>query len=201
MYPKSIQKLIDVFSRFPGIGPRTASRFVFYLLRSSDEDIQALVEALQGLRKSIRQCTFCFDSFEVSEDEQHTGLCSICRDQSRDHSLLCVVEKESDLETLEKTKQYRGRYFVLGGVNDILKKDGLQNLKVQELKERITDELAEIILALNPTTEGEAAVLYLERTLKPLGKKITRLGRGLPVGGELEYADDETLRSALEGRK
>ena len=111
------------------------------------------------------------------------------------------MEKESDLETLEKTKQYKGRYFILGGVHDILKKDGLQNIKAQELKERVTGEVQEVILALNPTTEGEAAVLYLERTLKPLAKKITRLGRGLPVGGELEYADEETLRSALEGRK
>ncbi len=201
MYPKSIQKLIDIFSRFPGIGPRTASRFVFYLLRSSDEEIPVLAQALQSLKEAIHQCGFCFNFFEGSEDEQHTGLCAICRDQIRDRTLLCVVEKESDLETLEKTKQYRGRYFILGGVNDILKKDGLQNVKVQELRERVTSEITEVILALNPTTEGEAAVLYLERTLKPLAKKITRLGRGLPVGGELEYADDETLRSALEGRK
>lgn len=201
MYPKSIQKLVDVFSRFPGIGPRTASRFAFYLLKSSDEGIDELLEALRLVRKEIHQCDFCFNFFEVSEDVQGTGLCPICRDQSRDQSLLCVVEKESDLETLEKTKQYRGRYFILGGVDDILKKEGLQNIKAQELKDRITGDVAEIILALNPTTEGEAAVLYLERTLKPLGKKITHLGRGLPVGGELEYADDETLRSALEGRK
>ena len=201
MYPKSVQKLIDAFSRFPTIGPRTAARFVFYLLRGSDEEMQGFVGALQGLKKEIRQCGFCFNFFEDSEDERRTGLCVICRDESRDQTLLCVVEKESDLETLEKTKQYRGRYFILGGVDDILKKDGLQNLKAQELKERIGSEVKEVILALNPTTEGEAAVLYLERTLAPLGKKITRLGRGLPVGGELEYSDEETLRSALEGRK
>jgi len=201
MYPKSIQRLIEVFSRFPTVGPRTASRFVFYLLKASDGEVDEFVQTLQNLRKEIRQCAFCFNPFEVAEDEQKEGLCFICRDQSRDRSLLCVVEKESDLETLEKTKQYKGRYFVLGGVHDILKKDGLQNIKAQELKDRITGEIQEVILALNPTTEGEAAVLYLERTLKPLGKKITRLGRGLPVGGELEYADEETLRSALEGRK
>ena len=201
MYPRSIQSLIEVFSRFPTIGPRTASRFVFYLLKISDEEIQELVDALQGLRKAIRQCSFCFNPFEIAEDEQKEGLCAICRDPSRDSTLLCIVEKESDLETLEKTKQYKGRYFILGGVHDILKKDGLQNIKAQELKDRITGEIQEVILALNPTTEGEAAVLYLERTLKSLAKKITRLGRGLPVGGELEYADEETLRSALEGRK
>ena len=111
------------------------------------------------------------------------------------------MEKESDLETLEKTKQYRGKYFILGGVNDILKKEGVQNIKAQELKDRMAGAIQEVILALNPTTEGEATVLYLERLLTPYGKKITRLGRGLPVGGELEYADEETLRSALEGRK
>mgnify|MGYP001607302930 FL=1 len=163
--------------------------------------MQEFIDALQGLRKGIRRCGFCFNSFEASEDERNTGLCLICRDQSRDRSLLCIVEKESDLETIEKTNQYRGKYFILGGVRDILKKDGLQNIKAQELKERITEEIQEVILALNPTTEGEAAVLYLERTLKPFTKKITRLGRGLPMGGELEYADDETLRSAFEGRK
>jgi len=201
MYPRLIQRLIEVFSRFPTIGPRTASRFVFYLLKAPDSEVNEFVQTLQNLRKEIRQCAFCFNPFEVAEDEQKEGLCAICADHSRDRSLLCVVEKESDLETLEKTKQYKGRYFVLGLVHDILKKDGLQNIKAQELKERITGEIQEVILALNPTTEGEAAVLYLERTLKPLGKKITRLGRGLPVGGELEYADEETLRSALEGRK
>ena len=201
MYPKSIQKLVEVFSRFPTVGPRTASRFVFYLLKAPDIEIDDFVQTIQNLRKEIRQCTFCFNYFEIAEDAQGKGLCAICADQSRDRSLLCVVEKESDLETLEKTKQYKGRYFILGGVHDILKKDGLQNIKAQELKELVTGEVQEVILALNPTTEGEAAVLYLERTLKPLAKKITRLGRGLPVGGELEYADEETLRSALEGRK
>lgn len=201
MYPRSIQRLIEAFSRFPTVGPRTASRFVFYFLKAPDIEVDEFVQTLQNLRKDIRQCAFCFNPFEIAEDEQKTGLCFICADQSRDRSLLCVVEKESDLEALEKTKQYKGRYFILGGMHDILKKDGLQNIKAQELKERITGEIQEVILALNPTTEGEAAVLYLERTLKPLGKKITRLGRGLPLGGELEYADEETLRFALEGRK
>lgn len=201
MYSRSIQKLIEVFSRFPAIGPRTAGRFVFYLLKSSEKDIEEFQEALRSLREQNRQCAFCFHFFEVAEDEQKTGLCLICRDQSREHSLLCIVEKESDLETLEKTKQYHGRYFILGGVNDILKKEGLQHIKAQELKDRMTQEIQEIILALNPTAEGEATVLYLERLLKPFGKKITRLGRGLPVGGELEYADEETLRSAIEGRR
>ena len=208
MYPKSIQKLIEIFSRFPTVGPRTASRFVFYLLKLSDGEMNELIAALQSLKREIRQCSFCFNSFEAEEDERKTGpaspqggLCAICRDETRDQTLLCIVEKESDVETLEKTKQYRGRYFILGGVNDILKKEGVQNIKAQELKERMAGAIQEIILALNPTTEGEATVLYLERLLAPYGKKITRLGRGLPVGGELEYADEETLRSAMESRR
>ncbi len=201
MYPKAIQKLIEAFSLFPTVGPRTAGRFVFYLLKAPDSEIENLIHELDNLRKEIRQCAFCFNPFQAVEDEQQTGLCIICRDEARDLTLLCIVEKESDLEQLEKTKQYHGRYFILGGVNDILKKDGLQSIRAQELKSRVTDEVKEIILALNPTTEGEAGVLYLERLLKPYGKKVTRLGRGLPMGGELEYADDETLRSALEGRR
>ena len=201
MYPRSIQKLIELFSHFPTIGPRTASRFVFYLLKAPDKEFDEFVEALRNVRRDIRQCSFCFNSFEVAEDQGQTGLCVICRDGTRDKALLCVVEKEGDLEALEKTKQYRGRYFILGGVNGILKKEGPQNIRAKELKDRMAGEIQEVILALNPTTEGEATVLYLERLLKPFGEKISRLGRGLPVGGELEYADEETLRSALEGRK
>lgn len=190
-----------MFSRFPEVGPRTASRFAFYLLKSPDSEMQELVAALENLKKNVRQCAFCFNPFEREDDEQHAGLCALCSDAARDHSLLCIVEKESDLETLEKTKHYRGRYFILGKVNEILRKEGPQHMRIQELKNRMTNEIQEIILALNPTTEGEATLLYLERLLKPYGKKITRLARGLPMGGELEYADDETLRSALEGRK
>ncbi|MEK7542465.1 MAG: recombination mediator RecR [Patescibacteria group bacterium] len=201
MYPKSIQKLIEIFSHFPTVGPRVASRFVFYLLKAQDSEIDDFIKALHNLRKEIRPCTFCFNPFDVRDDEQQTGLCAICRDATRDMTLLCIVEKESDLEQLEKTKHYRGRYFLLGKINDILRKEGLQSIKAQELKSRMANEIKEVILALNPTTEGEAGVLYLERLLKPYGKKVTRLGRGLPVGGELEYADDETIRGALEGRR
>jgi len=201
MYPRSLQKLIGIFSYFPTVGPRTASRFAFYLLKASNSEIEEFISTLQNLRKDIRQCSFCFNPFEVAEDVRQTGLCSICRNEMRDRALLCVVEKESDLEHLERTKQYHGRYFILGGLNGILKKEGLQNIRAKELKDRMMGEIQEVILALNPTTECEATVLYLERLLKPFGKKITRLGRGLPVGGELEYADEETLRSALEGRK
>ena len=165
------------------------------------KEIDELIEALQKLRKEITLCSFCFNPFEISSDGEQAGMCEICRDQRRHQGMLCIVEKESDLEALEKTKQYMGRYFILGGVQDMLKKEGSKNMRVEELKSRAADDIAEIILALNPTAEGEATCLYIERILQPLGKKITRLGRGLPIGGELEYADEETIRSALEGRK
>ncbi len=197
MYPKSIQKLIDLFSKFPTIGPRTAARFIFYLIKLPQEKFDELLDSLTNLRKSIKVCSSCFNPFEESEET----LCPICRDNSRDKTLLCVVEKETDLISIENIKKYNGLYFILGGTIG-LKKDDKKKIRIGELKERIKNNgFKEIIIAINPTTEGEATALYLERELKPLGIKITRLGRGLPVGGELEYADEETLGSAFEGRK
>ena len=198
MYPPSIQKLIDLFSKFPTIGPRTAARFVFYLMKISKEEIEELINSISNLKKTVKICSCCFNPFE-GEGE----LCSICADSSRDKTLLCVIEKETDLFTLEKTKKYKGLYFILGGTVSTLKKADIEELRTKELKERIEThpEIKEVIIATNPTTEGETTALYLERLLKPLNKKITRLGRGLPMGAELEYADEETLGSALEGRK
>jgi len=205
MYPPSIQKLIDLFSKFPTIGPRTAARFVFYLMKISKEEIEELINSISNLKKTVKICSCCFNPFE-GEGE----LCSICADSSRDKTLLCVIEKETDLFTLEKTKKYKGLYFILGGTVSKFKKEDIKKLRVDELIERIKNpqkfgieisKFEEIILAINPTTEGEATILYLQRKLKPLGIKITRLGRGLPVGGELEYADEQTLGSAFEGRK
>jgi recombination protein RecR len=197
MFSPSIQKLIGLFSKFPTVGPRTAARFVFYLLKLPEEEVEELIKSISQLREKVKLCNFCFKSFEGEKD-----ICNICSDQKRDKTLLCVIEKETDLETIEKTKKYRGRYFILGGTISKLKKEDTENLRTEELIERVKNsEIEEVILALNPTPEGEATLLYLERLLKPLNKKITRLGRGLPVGGELEYADEETLSSALEGRK
>ncbi len=197
MYPPSIQKLIDQFSKFPTVGPRTAARFVFYLIKLPEERIEKLVSSINNLKKRIKLCSFCFNPFEGEEE-----LCEICLNPKRDKSLICVVEKESDLEALEKTKQYRGRYFILGGTVSKLKKEDLKNLRTDELLERVKNpEISEVIIATNSTPEGENTALYLERVLEPTDKKITRLGRGLPVGSELEYADEETLKSALEGRK
>lgn len=198
MYSKSIQKLIDLFSKFPTVGPRTAARFVFYLLNLTEEEVDDLLVTIQAMKKKVKTCNSCFNSFEGEGN-----LCEICSNNGRDKSLLCVVEQETDLVPLEKTKKYRGLYFVLGGTVSGFKKSEVEKLRTKELEERIKNdpEVKEIILALNPTREGEATALYIERLLKPFGKKITRLGRGLPSGGELEYADEETLSSALESRK
>jgi len=205
MYPHSIQKLIDLFSKLPTVGPRTASRFVFYLVGKSKEDVDKLVAAILDLKKNVKLCKLCFNPFE-GEGE----LCEICSNPARDKSLLCIIEKETDLLVIEKTKKYKGLYFILGGTVSRLKKADIEKLRTKESEERVKNhpEIKEIIIAVNPTTEGEATALYLERLLKPLNLpagrqviKTTRLGRGLPVGGELEYADEETLGSALEGRK
>lgn len=198
MYPPAIQKLIDLFSKFPTVGPRTAARFVFYLMRLSKEEAEELIKSISALRQKVKTCSLCFNPFE-GEGE----LCEICSNPSRDKSLLCIIANETDLQAIEKTKKYNGLYFILGGTISTLKKTDIEKLRIKELQERIkkSSEIKEIILALNPTPDGQATTLYLERLLKPFNIKITRLGRGLPVGGELEYADEETLSSALEGRK
>jgi len=204
MYSPTIQKLIDLFSKFPTVGPRTASRFVFYLLRLPKEEVDKLVSSISELKNNIKICKSCFNPFDPSIiSGQGDELCQICSNPSRDKSLLCIVSNETDLMSIEKTKKYQGLYFILGGTISALKKADIEKLRIKDLEERIKSrpEIQEIILALNANAEGEATALYLERFLKPLNKKITRLGRGLPVGAELEYADEETLKAAFEGRK
>jgi recombination protein RecR len=198
MYSPTIQKLIDLFSKFPTVGQRTASRFVFYLLRLPKEKSDKLIAAIAELKEKVKICRSCFNPFESSGE-----LCEICSDPRRDKTLLCLISNETDLTSIEKTKKYNGLYFILGGSVSALKKTDIEKLRIKELEEKIKNhsEIREIILALNATAEGEATVLYLERFLKPFNKKISRLGRGLPVGGELEYADEETLKAAFEGRK
>ncbi|GAI35573.1 unnamed protein product, partial [marine sediment metagenome] len=172
---------------------------VFYLMKISKEEVEELINSISNLKKTVKICSFCFNPFE-GEGE----LCKICSDSSRDRTLLCIVEKETDLITLEKTKKYKGLYFILGGTVSTFKKKDVEKLRTKELVDRIKNQkdlIKEIIIATNPTTEGDATALCLERLLKPLNKKITRLGRGLPVGAELEYADEETLGAAFEGRK
>jgi len=191
MYSPTIQKLIDIFSKFPTVGPRTAARFVFYLLKKPKEEIENLISSINELKNNVKICKLCFNPFQGDGE-----LCEICQKPSRDKSLLCLVEKETDLISIEKTKKYNGLYFILGGTVSALKRADIEKLRIKELEERIKNhpEIKEIILATNSTTEGQATALYLERLLKPLNKKITRLGRGLPVGAELEYADEETIR-------
>ena len=198
MYSPSIKKLIAIFGKFPTVGQRTAARFAFYLLRLDNAKTKELIEAIVDLKKNVKVCPRCFNVHE-SENE----FCAICSDSKRDRRLLCVVANETDLLSIEATKKYAGFYFVLGGSISGPKDDNLRSLRISQLEKLIKTDLkiGEIILAINPTSEGQATVLYLSQTLKPLGKKITKLGLGLPLGGELEYADEETLISALEGRK
>ncbi|MEA3344103.1 MAG: recombination mediator RecR [Patescibacteria group bacterium] len=199
MFPPSIQKLIDLFSKFPSVGRRTAARFVFYIIKLPKNELEDFLNSVVELRKTIKICSYCFNPFDSSTSSGET-LCPICRDPSRNKTLLCIVEKEMDLLTIEKTNKYKGIYFVLGGVMN-LKKEG-KNIRIDELKQRIkSSNFKEIIIAINPTVEGEITTLFIERELKPFNIKTTRLGRGLPFGGELEYADEETLESAFQGRK
>ena len=206
-YPPKIQKLIELFSKFPGVGPKTASRFVFYLLKKQDSQINEFLGAVADLKKSVKICQFCHNSFEPKSEQ---NLCLICSDPLRDKSLLCVVEKETDLLLLEKTRKYLGLYFILGGLLSPLKKRETEKLMLESFLKRVKEPASfglakanfkEVIIAISYTTEGEATSLYLERELAPLNLKISRLGKGLPIGAEIEYADEETLASALEGRK
>jgi recombination protein RecR len=198
MYPPAIQNLINRFSKFPTVGPRTAARFVFYLLRQDNKSIKELLAAIADLKNKIKLCPACFDTYESEKP-----LCPICADSKRDKNLLCVIASETDLAAIEKTKTYKGRYFVLGGTVSGLRKESDKHLRTPALVERMKNDrvIAEVILAINPTSDGLATIDYLEEKLKPLTKKITKLGLGLPLGGELEYADDETLSSSLSGRK
>lgn len=199
----SIKKLQDLFSRFPTIGKRTAGRFVFYLIRQSKENVDELILALQELKKSIKLCADCFNPHENNDTQ-----CDICKSPAREKTILCIVEKESDLLAIEATKRYKGLYFILGGVVSAFRPDG-SGLRFEALKKRVANpQFTEIIIALNPTPEGRATSVLVERALKDSNSRIqntefriTHLAQGLPVGGELEYADEETLESAFEGRK
>lgn len=198
----SIKKLTELFAKFPTVGPRTAGRFVFYLINHPKEMANELIIAIEELKNNIRFCVFCFQPFETIGQQ---NLCSICSDNLRNKQQLCIIEKENDLLSIENTKKYKGLYFILGGTLTLRKTNG-ENLRIKELKERVkNNDFNEIIIALNPTPEGKSTSVLVQRALKELPQfsslKITHLAKGLPVGGELEYADEETLESAFEGRK
>ncbi len=198
--PRPIQELIKIFSKFPTIGPRTADRFSTYIINLSDQEIDDLIRNIEETRDKVKPCKSCFNHFEISSEEN--DLCNICRNSSRDKNSLCIVEKENDLISIEQTKKYKGLYFILGGTLSPLKKDNIKKIRAQELNQRLKDSsFEEIIIATNFTPEGETTALYLERLIGPYKIKTTRLARGLPTGGELEYIDDETLGSAIESRK
>ena len=190
-----MQDLIDELGRLPGVGPKSAQRIAFHILQSDPADVRRLVHSLTEVTEKVRFCTLCGN---VSADEQ----CRICRDPRRDLSILCVVEESKDVVAIEKTREFRGRYHVLGGAISPMEGVGPDDLRVKELLTRLADgAVEEIIIATDPNLEGEATATYLARLLKPMGLRVTRLASGLPVGGDLEFADEVTLGRAFEGRR
>ena len=195
MFEGPVQDLIDALRRLPGIGAKTAQRLAFHLLRANADEAMGLADAIRAAKERVAICSECFN---VSEGER----CRYCRDTRRDGTLICVVEEPADIIAVERTQEFRGRYHVLGGHISPMDGVGPDDLHIRELLERIgRGEAKEIILATNPTVEGEATAIYLANTLKPLGLRVTRIASGLPVGGDLEYADEVTLGRALEGRR
>lgn len=195
MYEGPIQDLIDELARLPGIGPKSAQRLAFHLIKAQPEEAKRLAEAILRARERIGSCVECGN---VAEGER----CRICRDPGRDPTVLCVVEEPKDAATIEKAGVIKGRYHVLGGAISPLDGVGPEDLRVQELLDRVErDHVTEVIIATNPNLEGNATAMYVAALLKPLGVRVTRLASGLPVGGDLEYADEVTLSQALEGRR
>ena len=194
MFEAPVQKLIDELARLPGIGQKSAQRLAFHLLNVEVDDAKRLAEAITTMREQVRLCDRCYN---VTDSEQ----CTICRDLRRDPSALCVVERAQDIVVVERTQEFRGRYHVLGGSISPIEGIGPDQLRMRELVTRVDDEkVTEVIVATNPTVEGDTTALYVSRLLKPLGVKVTRLASGLPVGGDLDYADEVTLGRALVGR-
>ena len=194
-YTPPVQSLIDELGRLPGIGPKSAQRIAFHLLKVSAEDANRLAHAIRDAKEKVRFCERCFNVAEGT-------LCPICADDRRDSSVICVVEESRDIVAIERTGEFRGRYHVLLGAMSPLEGIGPEQLKIRELLSRLGPEgVEEVIVCTNPNTEGEVTAMYLARLLKPLGLKVTRIASGLPVGGDLEYADELTLGRALEGRR
>jgi recombination protein RecR len=195
VYEGAVQDLIDELGRLPGVGPKSAQRIAFHLLAADDDDVRRLVSALTEVKARVR---FCAECGNVAEAE----LCRVCRDPRRDGHVLCVVEESKDVVAIERTRGVRGKYHVLGGAISPIEGVGPDDLRVKELMTRLASgEVNEIIIATDPNLEGEATATYLARLLKPMGLRVTRLASGLPVGGDLEYADEVTLGRAFEGRR
>jgi recombination protein RecR len=195
MYEGIIQDLIDELGRLPGVGPKSAQRIAFHIIQSDRVDVSRLAEVLKTVKERVKFCTTCGN---ISEEE----LCKICRDPRRDNTSICVVEESKDVIAIEKTREFKGKYHVLGGAISPIDGIGPENLRIRELMQRLAEiEIAEVIIATDPNLEGEATATYLTRLIKPLGVKVSRLASGLPVGGDLEYADEVTLGRAFEGRR
>lgn len=195
MYEGAVQDLIDELGRLPGIGPKSAQRVAFHILEADAEDMKRLAEAIRTVKEKVQFCEICFN---VSEET----TCRICQDTRRDATVICVVEESKDVMAIERTRSFRGRYHVLGGAINPIGGIGPDQLHIRELLNRLSDEtIQEVIIATDPNLEGEATATYLVRMLGSLGMNITRLASGLPVGGDLEYADDVTLGRAFEGRR
>ena len=195
LYIKSVENLINEFRKLPGIGPKSAKRIVFYLLKLPNSDVTKLSQALIEMKEKVKICKSCYN---LTEED----VCSICKDQSRDKKKICIVEEVSDLIIIEKTGEYRGRYHILGGLLSPIENIGPKEIRIPRLLERIKeDDTEEVIMALNPTVEGESTAMYLKKILSPLGVKVTKLASGLPVGGDLEYADEVTIGRAISDRR
>ncbi|MEV2211047.1 recombination mediator RecR [Streptomyces sp. NPDC050997] len=195
MYEGVVQDLIDELGRLPGVGPKSAQRIAFHILQAEPTDVRRLAQCLMEVKAKVRFCATCGN---IAQEE----LCNICRDTRRDLSVICVVEEPKDVVAIERTREFRGKYHVLGGAISPIEGVGPDDLRIRELLARLADgTVTELILATDPNLEGEATATYLARMIKPMGLKVTRLASGLPVGGDLEYADEVTLGRAFEGRR
>lgn len=194
-YPEPIAKLIEAFTYFPGIGPKTASRLAFYVLRLQEDEVINFAKALVNVKRNLHDCSVCCNITDIDP-------CYICSDKTRDVSVMCVVQETRDLIAMERTKEFLGYYHVLQGAISPMEGVGPEDIRLAELLKRLRDErVKELILATNPNIEGEATAMYISRLVKPTGIRVTRIAHGLPVGGDLEYADEVTLSKSLEGRR
>jgi recombination protein RecR len=202
MYPLPLARLVQELSKLPGIGEKTAARLAFHLLKAKKDDVSRLADSIGKLRQEMGLCRRCFGFSAVNPQNENGALCDICRNPERAEELICVVEEPADLIAVEKSQEYRGLYHVLHGTISPLDGVGPDALRIKELLERLHDSrVREVIVATNPTVNGEATALYLSKVIKPLGISVTRIARGLPMGGDLEYIDVVTLGKALEGRR
>lgn len=194
-YPEPIAKLIDAFSRLPGVGPKTAGRLAFHVLRMKEDDVLDFAKSLVSVKRNLHYCSVCCNITDVDP-------CRLCQDKTRDQSVICVVQEPKDLVALERMKEFRGCYHVLHGAISPMEGIGPDEIRIAELLKRLGDDtVQELILAMNPNVEGEATTIYISKLVKPFGLRVTRIAHGLPVGGDLEYADEVTLSKALEGRR